>query len=107
MNNSISLDGIPMSSILRKCAKRIISEEFSLTALTFRAGSTPVQFSSVQFYLDKVNNNAIKNTLRIVSWQGKPEGLKTDLPSHKRISKMKYAEKCIKNTCSDEKLNKD
>ena len=70
-----------------------------------------LQFSSVQFYLDKVNNNAIKNTLRIVSWQGNPEEtrrlMRTDLPSHKRISKMKFAEKCIKNTYSDEKLNKD
>ena len=48
-------------------------------------------FSSVQFYLAKVNYNA-KIHIRIVSWQGSPEEIrrltKSGLPSHKEISKM-------------------
>ena len=48
-------------------------------------------FSSVQFYLAKVNYNA-KIHIRIVSWQESPEEtrrlIKPGLPSHKEISKM-------------------
>ena len=48
-------------------------------------------FSSVQFYLAKVNYNA-KIHIRIVTWQGSPEEtrrpMKPALPSHKEISKM-------------------
>ena len=53
------------------------------------------QFSSVQFYLAKVNYSA-RIHIRIVSWQGSPEEtkrlMKPGLPSHKEISKMKFAE---------------
>ena len=53
------------------------------------------QFSSDQFYLAKINYNT-RIHIRIVSWQGSPEEtrrlMKPGLPSHKEISKMKFAE---------------
>ena len=79
-----------MSSILRKCAKRIIWEEWSLAALISN-GSTPVQFSSVLFRQGNYTNNA-RIHIRIVSWQGIPEEtrrlMKPGLPSHRKVSKI-------------------
>ena len=73
--------------------------------------STFVIFSSVQFYLAKINYNT-RIQIKIVSWQGSPEEtrrlMNPGLPSHKEISKVKIrGALCIKNTCSNEKLNKD
>ena len=46
-----------------------------------------VQFSSVQFYLAKINDNT-RIHVRIVRWQGSPEEtrrlMKPGLPSHKK-----------------------
>ena len=57
----------------------------------FKNVTTFYNFSSVQFYLAKVNYNA-KIHIRIVSWQGSPEETrrpkKPGLRSHKEISKM-------------------
>ena len=54
--------------------------------------SVLLQFSSVQFYLAKVNYNA-RIHIRMLSWQGSPEEtrrlMKPGLPSHKEISKVK------------------
>ena len=51
-----------------------------------------LQFSSVQFYLDKVNINNARIHIRIVSWQGIPEEtrrlMKPGLPSHRKVSKI-------------------
>ena len=50
-----------------------------------------VQFSSVHFYLAKINYNT-RIHIRIVSWQGSPEEtrrlMKAGLPSHEEISKV-------------------
>ena len=51
-----------------------------------------LQFSSVQFYLDKVNINNARIHIRIVSWQGIPEEtrrlVKPGFPSHRKVSKI-------------------
>ena len=51
-----------------------------------------LQFSSVQFYLDKVNINNARIHIIIVSWQGIPEEtrrlMKPGLPSHRKVSEI-------------------
>ena len=68
----------------------VLQQQF-LFLFLFKNVKTFYNFSSVQFYLAKVNYNA-KIHIRIVSWQGSPEEtrrlIKPGLSSHKEISKM-------------------
>ena len=68
----------------------VLQQQF-LFLFLFKNVKTFYNFSSVQFYLAKVNYNA-KIHIRIVSWQESPEEtrrlIKPGLPSHKEISKM-------------------
>ena len=91
-----------------------VDDRFLITSMLYKPGleskgdhswepvfsSDFMQFSSVHFYFVKIwGNTGIP--IGIASWQGSPEEtrrlIRPGLPSHKELSKMKFAEWYVKN----------